>query len=146
MKLTNKQLRDVRVGYLYDNGKLVLVHEESHKKAGQVEWVTIHDTGLRLDFEGRLIFHHRGTVRLLNIASTEHTAIRARAPSLEHGSENTKARGIAYGYVTVIVGPDQYHDSIHFSLSELVSGDFTLQPENKWVEPEGRWAGYPIVA
>lgn len=144
MKLSEKLLKTVEHGYLYANGKLVLIHRQSHKQAGSVEWVTIHDASdIRRTFGGRLVLHNRGAVRLIAAARS----VRAQPPALEHGSENTKRLGIAYGYVSVALAADEYSDTVHFPVfANLVSGDFTPQPENDWTEQETPqwWASYRV--
>jgi hypothetical protein len=144
MKLSERLLKTVQTGYIYGNGKLVLVHREDHKEAGTVEWCTIHDASkIKRSFQGRLVLHNRGTVRLVLSA----LAIRAAAPALEHGSPNCKKLGVPYGYVSLQFGADEYYDSVSYPVFiNLVGGDFTVQPEADWQEPSTyRWGSYRIA-
>ena len=145
LKLSDKFLSDVSVGYLYANGKLVLVHKSTHKQAGTVAWVTVHDTETTCAFDGRIVLHQRGVIRL----ALQAVRIRAKECSIERGSENTKERGIAVGYVSIQIGPEEYYDSVHFNtFDQLLSSDFTYQPKNAWIEAEyaGSWGEYRIAA
>lgn len=141
-RIPEKTLKTVRCGYLYHNGRLVLVHEEKHAKAGRVEWVTVHQTDIRCNFPGRLILSH-GAIRLAILA----TGIEAKEPDISHGSDNTKARAIKVGYVSLLVGPRQYDDRAYIPMIDGLSGDWQLQPHNAWLEPESpyRWGGMPVV-
>lgn len=144
MKLAERLWKTVQLGYLYGNGKLVLVHRENHKEAGTVEWCTIHDaSSIKRAFTGRLVLHNRGTVRLVLTARR----IKAQAPALEHGSPNCKRLAVPYGYVSLQFGADEYYDSVSYPVfTNLVGGDFTVQPDNDWAEPSTyRWAGYRIA-
>lgn len=145
MKLSEKTLSTVRVGYLHANGKLALVHEQKHKQAGTVQWATLHELPqLACRFTGRLVLHNRAAVRLVLSAR----AIRAAEPRLEHGSDNTRRLGIPYGYVSLQIGPTEFEDCVHVPVfSNLVTSDFTVQPEHEWQEPDSptRWAGYPVA-
>jgi hypothetical protein len=145
MKLPQKILRTVRRGYLYGNGKLVLVHSEQHAKAGTVEYCSIHDaSSIARHITGRIVLHNCGAVRLVMNA----VRIRAALPTLAGGSPNTQRHGIPYGYVSLTFGPDEYNDTVSFHLfTDLVCGDFTYQPDSDWCEQTSaeRWAGYPIA-
>lgn len=147
MKLSAKIMKDADLGYLYSvNGacKLVLRHSETHAQAGKVEWVTIHDTDIKPGFSGRLVIHRRGAIRLAMMAQY----IKATAPSIDDGSENTKSRGIAVGSINFQLGDSPYQDSFHVNLLDgLISSDFTYQPENAWIDPKYEaWGGYRIAA
>ena len=147
MKLSEKILKNVDLGYMYavDGAcKLVLRHSENHALAGKVEWVTIHDCPIKARFDGRIVLHRRGVVRLALSATT----IDAKEATVDRGSENTKSRGIAVGSINFLLGTDQWQDSYHVNLLDgLISSDFTYQSETKWVEPEfSRWADYQIAA
>jgi hypothetical protein len=143
-KVAESILKTVRAGYLYSNGKLVLVHEESHPKAGTVEWVTIHDTTIGCEFHGRIVLHRRGVVRLTLQALRVH----ATETSVENGSENTRKRNLAIGHVSLTLGPSAYTDAVYIPIVDGLSGDWTYQPDQAWVErsePSGMWwAGYRV--
>jgi hypothetical protein len=143
LRLSNKDLRDIRCGYLYDNGKLVLVHETKHPKAGTVEWVTIHETGISCAFKGRIILSRSGTVRLV----LQSVRVSASDISVSNGSENTQRQGIAIGNISLQVGPEGYNDYIYIPMIAGLAGDWTYQPESTWTELEypTRWAGYTVA-
>lgn len=144
LKLSDKLLRNVRCGYLYANGKLVLVHEDRHPKAGTVEWVTIHETPVHCSFTGRIVLHRCGPVRLVLQA----LRLDVHEPSVDGGSENTRRRNLAIGHVTVTLGPETYTDALFIPIVDGLSSDFCYQPENVWTDLEvpTRWAGYEVSA
>lgn len=147
MKLAESFFKHAAIGYLYANGKLVIVHRQPHKHADTVEWITIHDaSSINRHFTGRIVLHNRGVVRLMTLARR----VRAQTPKVEHGSTNTQRLGIPYGYVSVALGAgDEYSDSVHFGLFETLMGsDLTYQPEKDWIDPENpeRWGGTRIAA
>jgi hypothetical protein len=143
LRLSEKLLKDVRCGYLYANGKLVLVHETAHPKAGTVEWATIHDTGIGCAFTGRIVLHRTGPVRLTLTA----LRVQATAPAVEHGSENTKRRNIAVGSIALTLGPQCYQDAVYIQIIDGLASDWCYQPELVWTEQEtpSRWAGYNVA-
>jgi hypothetical protein len=145
VKISEKILKSASIGYLYGNGKLVIIHRQPHKQAGEVQWASIHDASdVKRDFTGRLVLHSRGLVRLMLAAR----CVRAQVPTLENGSENTRRLGIPYGYVSVSLGEDSYSDAVHFALfTNFISCDLTYQPENEWTEQDNaeRWAGYRVA-
>jgi hypothetical protein len=89
------------VGYLYADGHAVVLHREHHSKAGEVEWAEIWE---KLDtecaFEGRIVFHDVTRDLRFKLACEAHR-IYANAPSLTHGSENTKRKGISVAAFTI---------------------------------------------
>ena len=141
MKLTKAMLEHYRCAYLYANGKLVIWHSQEHAKAGKVEWVTIHDSGIKCSFPGRIVLHRRGTLRL--IAQANH--VQAKEPSASNGSESTRAKGLSVGYIRVQLGK-AYTDDLYINLLDCLSGDFTVQDGNTWKEPDSSYWGDMRIA
>lgn len=141
--IPERTLKTVRCGYLYANGKLVLVHETKHDKAGSVEWVTIHDTAISCAFTGRIVLQRSGTVRIV----IQSKRVEAHDLSISNGSDNTRARGLALGHVSLQVGPQSYNDYVYIPLVDGLAGDWTYQPANSWaaLETPTRWAGYAVA-
>jgi hypothetical protein len=143
MKLSDKILKDVRCGYLYSTGQLVLVHEGRHAQAGSVEWATIHDTGIKCRFTGRIILQD-GAIRLA-LAALE---VAAQENSVEHGSENTRKRNLAIGHVGFRLGPQYYKDNIYITTIDGLSSQVTYQPNvsDVFASDASTWADYRVVA
>jgi hypothetical protein len=146
-KVTQVTLRDVRYGYLYDTGDLVLVHEVHTPKLGKQEYVTLHRYAGRCEFKGRIVLHTRGAVRLALYAS----AIRAEEPNVASGSNNTRDKNQKVGYVTFHLSKDGkgwYSDTVTlYELPGLLSGDVTVQPNSAWEAPEeysSKWGVWPL--
>ena len=141
MKLTKTMLEHFRCAYLYANGKVVIWHTQDHKNAGSVEWVTIHDSGIKCSFQGRIVLHRRGTLRLVAQASF----VKAKEPCYESGSEATKKLGISVGYVDLAIG-DEYTDHVHINVIDCLCSDFTVQHANVWTEPDSSYWGTMRIA
>lgn len=142
MKLNKVMLEHFRCAYLYANGKLVIWHSQEHKKAGRVDWITIHDSGIKCAFAGRIVIHRRGTLRLVAQASR----IQAKEPSIENGSESTRAKGLSVGYVSLMLGCASYIDDVYIPILDCLSGDFTVQDSNVWTEPDASYWGDMRIA
>lgn len=136
-KITARQLADVRHGYLYATGDLVLIHEMHTPKLGRQEYVTRHRYAGQCHFKGRVVLHGRGEVRLA-LASAR---VAAEMPALSHGSDNTKAKGQPVGYVGFDMGKGgTYRDTVTiYELPGMLSGGVTVQDDDTWVEPENPW-------
>lgn len=90
--------------YLYADGHAVCVYRETITRRGQVaafEWAEVFEkwTRARCDFEGRLSFSPY-SVRFFMDTARRAVVIRAKSPSLDHGSENTRKHGFPVGYLT----------------------------------------------
>lgn len=114
-------------GYIYADGHAVLLHQESHPKAGEVQWAEIWEKlPVRCDFVGRIVFHNpRHDMRLALAVNAER--IRATEPSIDHGSENTKRHNLRVASFEIDVKDGSY---LHWTmLPDLISSGITYQPE-----------------
>ncbi len=134
--------------YLYADGHAVLCHEQlEHRSGTTLRWVEIVEKfGPKCHFQGRVIFGRvydfsRGIVSLVQKAYS----VTASVPCLDHGSEQSKARGIMVGTLD-IRGKDF---SIHLNeLPQLFCGEYDYQPDadEKWETLDvSNWGGYNIA-
>lgn len=143
-KITESTLKDVRYGYLYSTGDMVLIHEIRAKHLGNQSYVTLHKYTGRCEFKGRIILSSAGVVRL----AMQAVAISAKAPDVSNGSDLSKAKGQAIGHVGFQLGKRYYHDTVTlYELPRLISSDVTVQEDMDWTEPaqySERWGDLPI--
>lgn len=144
-RIPERTLRDVRTGYLYSTGDIVLIHELRHPKLGNQEYATFHRFQGQTSFAGRIVLHSAGLVRLM-LASVR---VDAHAPRHDGGSPATREKGISVGSVAFQNGPRTYQDIVYvYELPGLLSGSVTVQPENTWtpLDPYAtQWGSTPIA-
>lgn len=127
MKVKQSELKTATVGYLYEDGHLVLVHEKNDHDAGRVNWVTIYqDVGVKAYFKGRLVIDSGALPFALHA-----TRIEANEPDEKHGSDNTRARGILVQSISLYNGVSGYRGFHISQFPGLILGAFTYQPEIK---------------
>ena len=112
--------------YLYADGHAVQVFEKNDKDAGRITFVHIHEkwTKASLSFKGRMVFgrYDNGIPALIEKA----ISVRASSASYESGSDNTKAKGIAVGNLSIEHPMGHFHWTL---MPDLISGPVTYQPE-----------------
>ena len=115
--------------YIYEDGHAVVIHQQRHDKAGDVEWAVVYEKlDIHCQFTGRIVFHHLRYDRLFQEAANAYS-LRASTPSVESGSENTKRMGIRVGNLTV---ESKDGKSLYWTLMpDLISNGITYQPECK---------------
>ena len=94
---------------------------------------------------GRIVFHW-GSNGLLNLCRKA-VAVRAKAPTLDAGSERTRELGILVGTLEVQLGQDHL-DRIHFhDLDGVLGAPYKYQPEHdEKFDPEiSHWADYRVA-
>ena len=132
--------------YLFADGHAVLVYEKHDRQAGDIRWAEVVEKfGPECRFTGRIVFHW-GSNGLLNLCRKA-VAVRAKAASLDAGSERTRGLGIPVGTLEVQLGKDRL-DNIHFhDLDGVLSAPYSYQPEqDETFDPEAsRWADYRVA-
>lgn len=128
---TVKLPKTAKCAYLYADGHAVIIHQEHHPKAGEVEWVEIYEKlDISCGFEGRLVLHHPSYDKRVELILNAYRVC-ASEPSVNNGSENTKRRDIRVGSISI-----EFKDgkSLHWStIPDLLSDGITYQP--KCIEP-----------
>lgn len=119
-------MKTLRCSYLYADGHAVLLHQKRYKDAGEVEFAEIHEkwTEAHLGFKGRIVFNSPELLRMAKRA----VRIEAQEPRLDHGSQNTKEKGIAVGHLVFTFG--EYSDYLCLTtMPNLISASWTYQPD-----------------
>ena len=115
--------------YLYQDGHAVVFWSKRDPHVGKVEWCEVHEKPfpkLKCNFTGRLIFRSAFAYQqLLKNA----VSIAAQEPSIAGGSENTKAKGVEIGGVTIGYGKDEWRDNVHIPMVVGLGGDVTYQAD-----------------
>lgn len=130
--------------YLYADGHAVIVYEKQDPDAGLLWFVEIVErwTEATLSFSGRIVIgrYSEGLAWLCKGARV----IRAKAPSLDSGSEGTRAKGIVFGTLEVVTkgGSLYFHD-----MPGTISGPYHYQPQYEDVfDPNvTHWGNYPVA-
>lgn len=145
--IPKRLLKTARTLYLYADGHAVIWHEQTHKQAGHVDWVTLHETlGVETAFEqGRITSGLHGAPAVLAMLD-RCERINFKPADLAKGSKITKERGISIaslllnfggGWINIPTLPDS-----------LISGPFTYQPEKceEWAEVRDAhsWSGMRV--
>lgn len=137
----------VECAYLYADGHAVLLYEKSVRLGANVtrlEYAVIHEkwTDAHLSFKGRLVFSRGGAAALLALCK-QASAIRAVEKSVEHGSQNSKAMGVAVGSLSFDMKSGGH---LYFYDLSILSGQFTYQPEIVEVFDASarKWSGHPV--
>lgn len=138
-------MKTLRSTYLYADGHAVLLFKKQDKEAGEIEFVEIVErfTDASLSFTGRLVIGpYSGAVsHVIKLADS----VRAKVPTLNDGSEGTRAKGIAFGTLEVRLGK---HGSLYFhDMPGTISGPYTYQPDHVETFDAGcgRWGGYGVA-
>lgn len=115
--------------YLYADGHASANFERRIRDAGSTVtyYKQIDNLGIACRFDGRIVFHRgSGTAWLRSMLAAGCTVLGARSPSLDHGSENTKAKGIAVGYVTA---QTPFGELYVYDFPGLIGSDLCYQPD-----------------
>lgn len=147
--ITAKHMKTIRTLYLFADGHAVAWHMKKDREAGEVEWVTIHESiGVYATFDcpdggGRLIVSGRAAVAML-LASQ---GVRCKRASLENGTPNTRRAGLEVSSVAFDFG----HGDVYFpQIPSMMGEDFTYQHGlcfgAKWEDVRGlhRWGDMPV--
>lgn len=124
--MNNDTMKRHTLTYLYADGHAVCLFEKNDKQAGLIEWAEVWEKWTEADcrFEGRIIIgrYSEGLAALCKSAK----AIRAKAPTVDAGSEGTRAKGILFGTLEVQTkaGSLYFHD-----MPGTISGPYTYQPD-----------------
>ena len=133
--------KKLHCAYLFADGHAVLVFEKRDPQAGDIRWAeVVEQFGPECRFTGRIIFHW-GSTGLLNLCRKA-IAVRAKAATLDAGSERTRELGIPVGTLEVQLG-DDHLDKVYFhDLSGVLGAPYTYQPEqDEKFDPDiSRWA------
>lgn len=132
--------------YLLEDRTLVEVYQETHPRAGQVEYAVVTE-GYALNApKGRLVLYW-GALGLLPLMKG--AKIGATEGDVNKGSDNTKARGIAVGSLTI-----QAAGSTHIlhlnTFPDLISTGWTYQPDARPITfgeivDAGAWTDYRVA-
>ena len=112
--------------YLYADGHASAHFERRIKDADQVVsyYKQIDSLGIACRFEGRIVVHGCAWLRAMVAAGC--TALSAHRPTIDSGSESTKAKGIAVGYVAA---QTPFGEIYVYEFPGLLSGDLCYQPD-----------------
>jgi prepilin-type processing-associated H-X9-DG protein len=150
MKFPRKLLKTARVMYLYADGHASVVHERRDPKAGNIEWVTLHErlpvqvlsgfSSAAAKTAGRLIIN-REAIPLILSAQRVHWY----APEPRHGSDKSKALGLAIGIIGLNFGSGYMH---MYTIPDILCGDITIQTDTSetWseVKEDRRWGSMNV--
>jgi hypothetical protein len=157
-------MKNITAAYLHADGHVVLLIEKTLRN-GRLhdtrEYAEVYEqwTKATLRFEGRIVFHRHYAPAYLRLAKIA-TEIRATVPGLEHGSENTKRRGLHYGDLTFsidggAVSIPTFSDGTDWGgwQNSICSNGYCYQPKNTDTfssNTEGghasTWCDHPIIA
>lgn len=143
-----KQRADrMRCAYLNADGSVVVIFERDLRDLGtRQEYVQLAETiGVRAQLQGRIVFHDAAL--LLAIAGMPGpVTVSASSLSLEHGSDKSRAQGVAVGSVTIRspVGWFFLHETSLISESFHVQDDIASTFAD--IEKAGRWGSDTPVA
>ncbi len=115
--------------YLFADGHAIACFERYIRDTGAtIHYVKqISSLGVSCRFKGRIVFcTYGGTSWLRAALAAGCESISATVPSLEHGSPNTKTKGIAVGYVQA---ETEFGDITDYDFPGLISGNHTYQPD-----------------
>ena len=105
-----------------------MLYEKTDKDAGRIRYAeVVEKLGPICSFKGRLVLHHGG---LFNLIRKAHT-VRAVEPSLSHGSDNTKKKGIEVGYLELVMSADWQDSVCFYYMPGLISSGHTYQPNSE---------------
>lgn len=143
--LTARHLKTARTMYLYSDGHAVVCHQKKDKDAGEIRFVTLHETiGVMPLFDcdgGRLIVSDRSAIAMLLAAQS----VRCRAANIESGSQKTRERGIAVETIALNFG---YGETYFYNMPGLLSSDLTFQSgiDEAWSDVKNghRWSSDPV--
>lgn len=118
----NKKGDKIRCAYLYADGTVAIWMERPDGIPGSFHtssyWQVL-TTSIQPRGKGRVVLSDHAILKLLPMA----TNVEWKGPSVDHGSDKTKAQGIAVGYLTIGTNGASYSDAIHFyDLSILSTG------------------------
>src|SRR5277367_4883420 len=86
--------------YLFADGHAVFVYEKRDPQAGDIQWAEVVEKfGPACSFTGRIVFHW-GSNGLLKLCRNA-VSVRAKAPTLEAGSDRTRELGIPVGTLEI---------------------------------------------
>jgi hypothetical protein len=144
--LTKALLKHAQCAYIYEDGHGALVHKKKDRDAGEVHWVTLHETlgfkvggfhwnederqAGRMEPRGRLIVGEHALPMLLAVKKLYWSGI-----STANGSPNSQKRGLAVGTIGVNFMDDGWRMT-HFHVLDCISNDFTPQVGSRYAE---RW-------
>jgi len=138
--------KNLHCAYLFADGHAVLIYEKRDRQARDIRWAEVVEKfGPECKFEGRIVFHW-GSNGLLNLCRKA-VAVRAKAPTLDAGSERTRELGILVGTLEVQLGQDDL-DRIHLhDLDGVLSAPYKYQPEHgEQFDPRiSHWADYRVA-
>ena len=139
----NKKLN---CAYLYADGHAVFVYEKHDRQAGDIRWAEIVEKfGPECRFEGRIVFHW-GSNGVLNLCRRA-VWVRAKAPSLQAGSDRTRELGIPVGTLEIQLGSDHL-DKVYFhDLEGVLGAPYKYQPEvaEQFNPQASHWADYRVA-
>jgi len=130
--------------YLYSDGHAIEVFEKQDKDAGTINFVHVHEkwTTAICGFTGRIVIgRYSGALAAI---CRRADVIRATEPTLDAGSEGTRAKGIAFGTLEV-KGKD---GSLYFhDMPGTISGPYHYQRDHiDRFNPDCRtWGNYPVA-
>lgn len=129
--------------YLFEDGHLVKVFEETYKGV-RVKTVEVIEKFCDRGPKGRLVFHSSGLGYLPCFKGAER--VEAETPDIKHGSDRTRELGLRLAHVIWHRKDGTWGMSI--MLPDVLSGEFSYQPENKETFEEclkmRNWSDYPI--
>jgi hypothetical protein len=138
--------KKLHCAYLFADGHAVLVYEKHDRQAGDIRWAeVIEKFGPECRFEGRIVFHW-GSNGLLELCRKA-VAVRAKAPTLDAGSERTRELGIPVGTLEIQLG-DDHLDRVYFhDFDGVLSAPYKYQPEIvETFDPQiSRWCDYRVA-
>jgi hypothetical protein len=115
--------------YLYGDGHASAAFERRERDVDQTirYYKQIDSLGIRCRFKGRIIFSQYGGATWLRcLLAAGVTEIHASEPSIEHGTEITKAKGIAVGCLTA---DTPFGVAYLYNLPALMGGEFSYQAD-----------------
>jgi len=135
--------------YIYPDGHAVQLFEKHDPDAGHIEFAVVTEKFTRAapcNFTGRIVIGRFGAEGFVNLLR-EATDIEAKAPSITSGSDNTRSRNIAVGYLTIHTA--KFGRLRWVTMPDLISDTFTLQTDAQFEEQFNpnltRWGGSRVA-
>jgi hypothetical protein len=145
--ITAKHMKTIRTLYLFADGHAVAWHMKNDRDAGEVHWITIHESiGVYATFDcpdggGRLIVSGRAAIGML-LASQ---GVRCKRASVDNGTPNTRKAGLEVSSTAFDFG---YGNVYFHSIPSMIGEDFHYQPgfRSTWEDVRNlhRWGDMPV--
>lgn len=146
MKVKTKNIQTM---YIYNDGHAVCVYRKHDTKAGDLYWAEAYEKVFdRVDSNAsRVIVSGKGMIECV----LRYKNVKARHQSIDNGSQNTKAKGLGVGFVSLSNAGHYSCDGIIVYQVEGLSTDLYVQTESQYsstwsdIVKAYDWSGYRLT-